>query len=60
MMKRYRESAGFSQQGLADAAGVHKRNIQEWEKKGVEHAIVENVLKVTAVLDCTIDDLLRK
>lgn len=58
MLKEKRLEAGLSQQALAKAAGVHKRNVQEWEKKGIEHAVVENALKVAKALGCTIDDLL--
>jgi len=58
VLKEKRNEAGLSQQALAKAAGVHKRNVQEWEKKGIEHAVVENALKVAKALGCTIDDLL--
>ena len=57
-LRAARAAKGLSQQALAKAAGVHKRNVQEWEKKGIEHAVVENALKVAKALGCTIDDLL--
>ena len=38
--------------------GVPKRTIQDWGRKGVDHATVGNLKKVTGVLGCRIDDLL--
>lgn len=49
MLKEKRQEAKLSQRRLSELSGVPKRTIQDWERKGVDHATVGNLKKVTAV-----------
>ena len=50
MLKEKRQEAKLSQRRLSELSGVPKRTIQDWERKGVDHATVGNLKKVTGVL----------
>lgn len=56
-LKEKRIAAGFSQQGLADATGVPRRTIQNWERD-VSKASVLPLKKVADALGCKVDDLI--
>ncbi len=59
MLRDIRKDQGYTMVGLAKESGVPLRTIENWERRhGIEHATIGNVLKVTKVLGCTIDDLL--
>ena len=54
-IKSFREQHGWTQQQLADAAGLSLRTVQRIEKQG--NASTESVLSLCAVLEITIDEL---
>lgn len=48
-----------TERALAEKSGVPVRTIQYWEDKGVSHATVGNLLKVTEAMGCTLDEIVR-
>lgn len=59
MLSFERNKRGLSQRALAEKSGVPVRTIQYWEDKGVSHATVGNLLKVTEAMGCTLDEIVR-
>jgi DNA-binding XRE family transcriptional regulator len=55
-IKALREQRSWSQQRLADAAGLSIRTIQRLEKEGV--ASMESTLSLTAVFECELEEIL--
>lgn len=49
---------GMAQQQLAEKVGCYAKDVSRWEK-GVFMPHVETMLKIAAVLDCSIDDLVE-
>ncbi|TNU89007.1 helix-turn-helix transcriptional regulator [Eggerthella lenta] len=58
MLKEKRKQAKLSQPKLSKESDVPLRTIQNWEKRGIEHATVGSLKRVCDVLGCKIDDLL--
>lgn len=49
---------GMTQQQLAEKVGCYAKDVSRWEK-GVFMPHVETMLKIAAVLGCSIDDLVE-
>ena len=60
-LARLRKAAGYSQKGLADAAGVNKRAIQLYEQRqnDIGKAQAATLASLSRVIGCTIEDLLE-
>lgn len=58
MLKNRRKEAGIAQRELSERSGVPLRTIQNWEKDGVDRAVVGSLKRVADVLGCKVDDLL--
>ena len=58
-MKLERIRKNMSQQELADAIGVKSHVVSRWET-GVNYPSIENLLKVSEVLNVSVDYLLGK
>ena len=60
-LKEKRTAAGLSQSGLAVAAGVNVRLIQDYEQghKDINRAAAETVYKLAKALGCSMEELLR-
>ena len=60
-LKILRVRKGYSQQGLADAAGIPKRAIQTYEQgeRNVDHASLETLCDICIALNCTLEDILE-
>lgn len=56
-IKRIRKCRGLSQQQLADATGINMQSLSKIER-GVNFPTLENLKKITSVLDVTPNDLL--
>lgn len=57
-IERKRKQLGITQQGLANKVGVNQKDISLWEN-GYRNPNVENIKKLSIVLNCTIDELLN-
>lgn len=58
-IKRIREKRGLTQKQLSEMIMVNQSTVAMWETgKSVPRAA--NLLKLSATLDCSVDDLLRK
>jgi DNA-binding XRE family transcriptional regulator len=55
-IKALREQRSWSQQRLADAAGLSIRTIQRLEKEGI--ASMESTLSLIAVFECELEEIL--
>ncbi len=55
-IKSARIEAGLTQKGLAEKMGVPYRSVQRWEK-GVYKPSMDNLLKLSTVLEKTIEEL---
>ena len=60
-LKKIRVRKGFSQQGLADAAGLKKRMIQAYEQgeRNINHGQLEALCDISLALGCKISDILE-
>ena len=60
-LKEKRMEAGLSQSGLAVAAGVNVRLIQDYEQghKDINRAAAETVYKLAKALECSMEDLIQ-
>lgn len=60
-LKKLRISRGFSQKGLADAAGVAKRLIQTYEQgeRNINHGHLDALCALCLCLECRIEDILE-
>lgn len=60
-LKKIRVKKGFSQQGLADAAGVKKRLIQTYEQgeRNINHGQIDSLCSLCMALGCKIEDILE-
>ena len=60
-LKKYREKAGLSQSQLAEKAGINIGTIQKYEQgdRDIRKAAAETVQKLSAALDCKMEDLIR-
>lgn len=56
---RLRIERGLTQAQLAEQIGVHKNRICDWEK-GKFMPRGENLMKLAAALDCSMDVLIQK
>jgi transcriptional regulator with XRE-family HTH domain len=54
----YRKAAGLTQQQLADKLGVKRTALTNWET-GVNITPTTYLLRLSEILGCTIEDLLR-
>ncbi len=59
MIKHFREKAQLTQVELAKKIGVTQKAVAKWEV-GKSFPKAANLLKLSATLDCSVDDLLRK
>lgn len=61
-LARFRVSAGFSQNELANRSGVNVRIIQSYEQRlrYINKAQLSTVVDLAEVLDCRPDDLMEK
>ena len=59
MLKKLRQTKGFSQSQLAADSGVNLRMIQKYEQgvKNINHARVETLLKLCNSLECSLAEL---
>lgn len=57
-IERKRKQLGITQQWLANKVGVNQKDISLWEN-GYRNPNVENIKKLSIVLNCTIDELLN-
>ena len=60
-LKQLRQKAGFSQSELADASGVPKRTIQQYEQrqKSINKAQEEYLMMLARALNCSAADLME-
>lgn len=60
-LKQLRQKAGFSQSELADASGVPKRTIQQYEQrqKSINKAQAEYLMMLARALNCSAEDLME-
>lgn len=60
-LKRARINAGLTQAQLAEISGLNLRTIQSLEQgyKNINHAAVENVLKLAKALNCEVQALIE-
>ena len=56
---RLRIERGLTQAQLAEQIGVHKNRVYEWEK-GKFMPRGKNLMKLSAALDCSMDELIQK
>ena len=54
-----RKAKGLAQWQLAERVGVTQEAVAQWEK-GKTSPLLNNLLKIADVLECTVDDLIRK
>lgn len=61
-LKHFRKLAGLSQTELAKQVGISPRSIPEYEqgRKPLKNAAAITVLKMSQVLNCTVEDLIDK
>ena len=59
-LQRLRQAAGLSQSQLASKAGVNTRMLQFYEQgsKDINNAKLSTLLKICAVLNCRLSDIL--
>lgn len=58
-IKKYREAAGMSQQGLADEIGVKRSTVAMWET-GQALPRPDKLVKMAQMFGCSIEDLMKK
>lgn len=60
-LKIYRKRAGLSQKELAEISGIPLRTIQHYEQrqKDINHARAENLIILSKVLNCKVEDLIE-
>jgi transcriptional regulator with XRE-family HTH domain len=51
-----RRQKGFTQAGLAEAAGISRRTLEAWEQ-GKRTMLFEGAVKLADALGCTLDEL---
>lgn len=59
MLKKIRKEKGITARALERKSGVSGAAILLWEKRGLGHAMVGNVLAVARALDVTFDELIE-
>ena len=61
-LKHFRKLAGLSQTELAKQVGISPRSIPDYEqgRKPLKNAAAITVLKMSQVLNCTVEDLIDK
>lgn len=57
-LQRMREARGLTQQELGEAIGAHQSTVARYES-GAYKLKVDTLLRIVAVLDCTLGDLLE-
>ena len=57
-IRRLRESAGMSQEGLAEILGIDRSAVAQWET-GRTNPRLADLPAIAAALGCEIDELLR-
>lgn len=60
-LKKLRVGKGFSQQGLADAAGVKKRLIQTYEQgeRNINNGQIDSLCDLCIALGCRLEDIVE-
>ena len=60
-LKIYRKRADLSQKELAEISGIPLRTIQHYEQrqKDINHARAENLIILSKVLNCKVEDLIE-
>lgn len=58
-LRRRREAAGFSQESLADAAGLHRTYVGSVER-GERNISLRNIVRLASALRCRASDLLAE
>ena len=58
MIKKYREKANLTQEALAAKLYVERSTIAKWES-GQAKPRADTLMKLAAVLGCTVDELLK-
>ena len=58
-LKIIREQRGISQAQLAAMLGITQGAVSQWEN-GTAKPTFDNIKKLAAVLNCTVDDLLKE
>ena len=57
-LKSRRKALGLNQTALAEAVGVTPGAVSQWES-GLTNPTLEMLVKIAAVLQCTVDELLQ-
>ena len=57
-LKNRRKALGLNQTALAEAVGVTPGAVSQWES-GLTNPTLEMLVKISAVLQCTVDELLH-
>lgn len=57
-LKSRRKALGLNQTALAEAVGVTPGAVSQWES-GLTNPTLEMLVKIAAVLQCTVDELLH-
>lgn len=57
-IKSFRMKLNLSQRELARKIGVEQNTVSQWEN-GKRQPSVENLVNLSAVLNCTVDELLK-
>lgn len=58
-IRKMREAAGLKQYELAVRMGVKSASVSAWEN-GQAYPTAENLLKLSVILDCSVDELLGR
>ncbi|GGQ44874.1 hypothetical protein GCM10010145_11930 [Streptomyces ruber] len=58
-LRHFREQLGISQRAMADELGTTHVVVGRWER-GVFNPNVSSLQKIAALMDCTMDELVKK
>ena len=59
-LSKIRKQKGWSQEKLAQGAGISYNTLIKIERKGIENPKIETVIKLAKALDVTIDELVGR
>lgn len=59
-LAKIRKQKGWSQEKLAQEAGISYNTLIKIERGGIKNPKIETVIKLSSALDVSVDDLLRK